>query len=317
MTTNSTMTIRNRWDHLLARFGYRRSQHRVEPGLYRLGEPGIDSPVLVSANYTLSFDALRSSLKGIDAFILVLDTDGVNVWCAAGKGTFGTDEIVRRVEESPLDEIVTHRTLILPQLGGPGVSAYEVKQRSGFRVEFGPVRASDLPEYLQTGRTSGEMRRVKFGTAARAILIPVEMVYILLPVLAAIVVLRLVGIVEHVYNDALAGILAGLVVVPLLLPWIPTKDFSSKGFFVGMLLAVPIIYRQFTDSSVTWWQILGAATGALLITAAIGAFLSLNFTGSTTYTSRTGVRREIFRYIPVIVWSFGVGLVLRIVFAII
>ena len=107
-----------------------------------------DAPVRVSANYTLSFDALHTSLKGIDAHILVPDTDGVNVWCAAGKGTFGTDEIVRRVEKTGLDEVVAHRILILPQLGAPGVSAHQVTKRTVFRVEFGPVRASDLPEYL-------------------------------------------------------------------------------------------------------------------------------------------------------------------------
>ena len=72
--------------------------YRVEPGLYAVGSPTADSPVLVSANYKMSFDRLRSALPGVDAWILVLDTKGINVWCAAGKGTFGTDELVRRIE---------------------------------------------------------------------------------------------------------------------------------------------------------------------------------------------------------------------------
>ena len=79
--------------------------HRVEPGLYSLGNPTSESPVFVTANYTLSFDALRSALKGIDGYILVLDTQGVNVWCAAGKGTFGTDELVKRIEATRLHEV--------------------------------------------------------------------------------------------------------------------------------------------------------------------------------------------------------------------
>ncbi len=89
-TTDSTITFANRLDHFLARWGVNRGGHRVEPGLYRLGSPGPDSPVFASANYTLSFDALRAALGGVDAYILVLDTKGINVWCAAGKGTFGT-----------------------------------------------------------------------------------------------------------------------------------------------------------------------------------------------------------------------------------
>jgi len=77
-----------------ARWGIRRMQYAIEPGLYAVQAPSADSPVLVSANYKMSFDRLRSQLAGIDAWILALDTRGINVWCAAGKGTFGTDEIV-------------------------------------------------------------------------------------------------------------------------------------------------------------------------------------------------------------------------------
>jgi hypothetical protein len=79
--TTSTMSMGNRWHHALARFGVNRGGHRVEPGLYALGQPTPDSPVFVTANYMLSFDAVRSALVGIDGYILVLDTKGVNVWC--------------------------------------------------------------------------------------------------------------------------------------------------------------------------------------------------------------------------------------------
>jgi hypothetical protein len=94
--TDGNISRAERWDHFLARWGYDRMGHRVEPGLYALDEPGNDSPVLVTGNYTLSFDALRSAMADMDCFILVLDTKGINVWCAAGKGTFGTDELVER-----------------------------------------------------------------------------------------------------------------------------------------------------------------------------------------------------------------------------
>src|SRR5512134_1250218 len=182
--TTSKLTFANIWDHILARWSVRRMEHRVEPGLYLLGNPTPDSPVLVTANYTLSFDALRFSLKDIDGYILVLDTQGVNVWCAAGKGTFGTDELVRRIEATRLHEVVNHRVLILPQLGAPGVAAHEIKKRAGFKVEYGPVRAEDLPEYLKTHKATPEMRRVGFTLKDRFVLIPVEFVAVLLPLLA-------------------------------------------------------------------------------------------------------------------------------------
>jgi hypothetical protein len=190
--TTSAITWANRWDHFLARWGYRRNGHKVEPGLYTLGGSTPDSPVFVTANYTLSFDALRSALAGIDGYILTLNTYGINVWCAAGKGTFGTDELVRRIEATRLHDVVNHRVLILPQLGAPGIAAHEVKKRSGFKVEYGPVRAADLPEYLKTYQATPEMRRVRFPLWDRMVLVPVDLVGVFVPMLIAAVALFLI-----------------------------------------------------------------------------------------------------------------------------
>jgi hypothetical protein len=309
----STITRANRWDHLLARCGVNRSGHRVEPGLYALGTPGSGSPVFVTANYTLSFDALRSALNGIEGFVLVLDTQGINVWCAAGKGTFGTDELVRRVEETGLREVVQHRRLILPQLGAPGVAAHEVKRRCGFAVEYGPVRAADLPEYLKAHRATPEMRRVRFSVRDRLILVPVELVHGLLPIALAAAILYLLGGWLSA-AAAVAAILAGVVLFPILLPWLPTRDFSGKGFFLGGLVALPFAAAALLGHpGAPWWRQALAALSYLLGMPPVTAFLALNFTGSTTFTSRTGVRREIFTYVPVMAGLFGAGVVLTVV----
>jgi CO dehydrogenase/acetyl-CoA synthase gamma subunit (corrinoid Fe-S protein) len=116
-----------------------RNNYTVNPGLYAVGAPDKSSDVLVSANYKLSFDALRKALKGLNVWVLVLDTKGINVWCAAGKGTFGTAELVRLISAAKLDSLVDHRKIIVPQLGAPGISAHEVKKASGFKVCYGPV----------------------------------------------------------------------------------------------------------------------------------------------------------------------------------
>ena len=313
----STITLANRWDHFLARWGVDRSGHRVEPGLYALGNPTSDSPVLVTANYTLSFDALRSALGGIDGYIMVLDTQGINVWCAAGKGTFGTDELVHRVEATALRDVVGHRRLILPQLGAPGVAAHEVKKRSGFRVEYGPVWAADLPEYLKTHRATPEMRRVHFGLRDRLVLIPVELVHVLLPTLiAAVVVFFISGLWASL--AVVAAVLAGTVLFPILLPWLPTRDFSSKGFILGGLVALPFALAAFlSNPDAAWWRRIGAALTLLLPLPSLTAYLSLNFTGSTTFTSRSGVRREMFTYIPIMAWMAGIGILLTIVLSLI
>jgi len=315
-TTTSHLTLANHWDHFLARVGYRRGHHLVEPGLYALGSPTPDSPVLVTANYTLSFDALRSSLHGVDAYILVLDTDGVNVWCAAGKGSFGTDELVHRIEVTRLHDVVSHRVLILPQLGAPGVAAHQVKKRSKFKVEYGPVRAADLLAYLETRKATPEMRRVRFTLRDRLVLIPIELVNMVLPL---VIVALLLWYWSGGWGSLgwFAAIVAGVVLFPILLPWLPTSNFSTKGFILGGLVALPFAGRALLaqPEMALWIRLVGLLAALLL--PPVTAFIALNFTGASTFTSRTGVRREIFAYFPVMVWMFGIGLVSTIALGII
>ena len=305
-TTDSTITLTNRLDHFLARWSWKREAHRVEPGLYRLGNPTAESPVFASANYTLSFDALRSALAGTDAWILVLDTKGINVWCAAGKGTFGTDELVRRIESTGLAGIVSHRKVIVPQLGAPGITWPEVIRRTKFLVEYGPIRARDLPEYLKAHTATPAMRRVEFPFIDRLVLTPVEIMHAILPtaVLAAILWF-LVGSVAAL--AILAAVIAGTVLFPALLPFIPTHDFSSKGLILGVIIAIPFAYSFGTAAGVPAWANVAGAFTAVLIMPAITAYLALNFTGSTPFTSRTGVKKEIFRYVPVMAAMAALG----------
>jgi hypothetical protein len=160
-----------------ARWGIGRMDYTVEPGLYAVGKPDSESPVFVSANYKLTFDTLRKNLSGLDCWLLILDTKGINVWCAAGKGTFGTDELISRIETSELSKYVTHKKLVLPQLGATGVSAHEVKQKSGYDINYGPVRAEDIKAYIEAGyKAAKEMRTVKFDLWDRLVLIPMELI---------------------------------------------------------------------------------------------------------------------------------------------
>jgi hypothetical protein len=284
----------------------------VEPGLYRLGNPSPDSPVLASANYTLSFDILRSALSGIDAWILVLDTRGINVWCAAGKGTFGTGELVRSIGCSGLADVVLHRKIIVPQLGAPGISWPEVMRKTQFLVEYGPVRADDLPEYLKTHLASPEMRRVEFPLKDRLILTPVEFVHSLLPmIIAAAGLWILAGPVAAL--AAVTAVVAGTVLFPALLPFIPTRDFTTKGLILGAVIAIPFAVSFGTSPGLPAWANAAGAATALLVIPAVVAYFALNFTGCTTYTSRTGVKREIFRYIPSLTLMAGAGIVMGII----
>lgn len=302
-TRLGTADIVGRWR---VRLGFRRSDYRVSPGLYAVGVPASGSPVLVTANYKLSFDALRSCLSGVDAWLLVLDTKGVNVWCAAGKGTFGTDELVHRIETVGLAMVVSHQTIVLPQLGAPGVAAHEVRARGGFRVVYGPVRAADIPAFLAAGmKAAPEMRRVTFTMQERLAVTGVEIVRALRVVvpllgLAALVVVALgwMGVVSPSWGWAAvvapvaAALAAGLVVVPALLPWIPGRAFASKGAVVGAIAAGLTVFLVCDRLSTAM------AAAVFLAATVLTSYLAMSFTGSTTFTSPSGVEKEMRRAIP-------------------
>ncbi len=322
---SAALTGRDRLGTLKARLGVNRSNYRVEPGLYALGCPDETSPVLASANYKMSFDCLRGSLSFRDAWILVLDTKGINVWCAAGKGTFGTNELVYRIAASGLKKVVAHRRIILPQLAAPGVAAHTVKLLSGFRVHYGPVRAADLPAYLDAGLSAGrEMRKVSFGLWDRAVLIPVELAgaakYFFLASLAALllaVLLGPAGLAANLFHDGLfavaalgSGLLAGAVLHPLALPWLPGRAFSQKGATAGLIVVLGLLYARGVDLSLLPGKL--EALAWFLIVPAVAAFLAMNFTGCSTYTSPAGVKKEMRLALPLEISAAALGSVLWI-----
>jgi hypothetical protein len=319
----TTLGIRDRLGTLRVRSGVGRANYRVPPGLYAVGSPTGDSAVLLSANYKLSFDRLRSALRGRDAWILVLDTRGINVWCAAGKGTFGTAEVVRQIRSSGLARVVSHRKLVLPQLGAPGVAAHEVRKATGFHVVYGPVRAEDLPAFLDARmKAEPEMRRVRFGLRDRLVLVPVELVTgarYALPVAATLLLLG--GLSSRGYSAtsiattgllsaslALASFLTAQLLGPALLPWLPGRAFSLKGAALGIALVGGLAAYGLPGPGVfaSWLHL--AAWAALA--PAIASFVVMNFTGASTYTSLSGVLREMRLAVPAQLTAGGVGLVL-------
>jgi hypothetical protein len=310
----TSLTFRDMVGSWKARWGINRMNYQIPPGLYGVGHPDHSSPVLVTANYKMSLDRLRKELTGLNAWILVLDTRGINVWCAAGKGTFGTDELVRRVAATGLAEVVSHRILILPQLGAPGVAAHEVRKQTGFKAVYGPVRARDVKDFLKAGmKATTEMRTVDFGFMERLVLTPVEVVNTWKPVViiaAALVLAHVTGLLTVTLSGIIpfAGALfVGAILAPALLPWIPGRPFSWKGWLMGLVWTVLVLaFRaSFFQPYGTW-----DALALLFVLPAISAFLTMNFTGASTYTSLSGVRREMRFAVPgtIVFAAAGVGL---------
>jgi hypothetical protein len=293
--------------HIAVRWGINRNNYKIAPGLYCVGTPDQNAPVLVTANYKLTFDVLRQQLDSINSWILVLDTRGINVWCAAGKELFSTREVVKRAKQTGLTNLVEHRRLILPQLAATGVSAHQVKKDSGFKITWGPIRAEDIRPFLQNDfKADNSMRRVTFPISERAALVPMELSHLMKPSLLVLLGIFIAsGIGSSIFSLTaawprglmataayIAGIMAGALLAPLLLPWIPGRPFALKGAITGFISGIVVVLIFYTTLS--FWETLAL----LLCTTAISSYLSMNFTGSTPFTSPSGVEKEMRKAIP-------------------
>lgn len=322
------LQLRDMVGTITVRLGINRNNYRIPAGLYAVGSPDHNAPVLVTANYKLTFDSLRKELASQNAWILVLDTKGVNVWCAAGKGTFGTAELNNRINLVQLQKVVSHRRIILPQLGAPGVAAHEVLKNTGFKVLYGPVYAADIVRYLQNNQTATpDMRRIHFNLRDRLAVVPVE----LNPLLKLIPVMFVLLVIFNAITPAGGGIRAaflpslyqlmpfagatilGTLGIAALLPYIPFRSFAAKGLLLGVLWSAVVI--QYRELFLLPDNPLMTAAGILFILS-LTSFFSLNFTGSTTYTSLSGVQKETLITVPLVALASLSGLVLSIIYKI-
>jgi hypothetical protein len=303
----------------LVRCSIGRYSYTVSPGLYAIGKPDKNSEVLVTANFKLTFDHLRKELSGISAWILVLDTKGINVWCAAGKGTFSTAELVRQIKSVSLTQVVDHRHVIVPQLGATGVSAREVKNLSGFRVIFGPVRAKDIPTFLKMNKKADkDMRMVTFSLYERFVLTPVELQSAWKPAfIIALVLFVISGLGPGFFSFSgainrglpaiyamITGIFSGGLITPVLLPYIPSRTFALKGIITGSICAILFLLLACPSG-----MAVSGLMALFLFSVAISSYMAMNFTGCTPFTSPSGVEKEMKRFIPVqlagLVLAFG------------
>ncbi|MFV1958336.1 MAG: hypothetical protein ACC662_02870, partial [Planctomycetota bacterium] len=209
------------------------------PGLRAVGRPDRSSPVLVTCNFDLTVRKVTRTLErdGVDAWLLVAPTRGINVWCAAGGGHFTTDTVVSILETSGIAERVDHRRLVLPQLAGTGVDVWSLAERTGWKPRFGPLRIEDLAGYLRRGRrlTEPAERKVSFGLRDRLVmgtnLAFSSLVFFIVPLLVASIWLG------GFWWKSILLIFALAVLDSVLVFRLPGMPGVQKGFALGVLAA--------------------------------------------------------------------------------
>ncbi|NOZ01871.1 MAG: 4Fe-4S dicluster domain-containing protein [Deltaproteobacteria bacterium] len=208
--------------------------HRAPTGLFPLGRPDADSPVLVTANFTLTIKRVRKALAGRSVWLLVTNSEGINVWCAAAGGILTENRVIDAIKVSRLSEKVRRHEVILPPLSAPGVDRKAVRRETGFRCRFGPVYARDIPAYLDAGKKKTEaMRRFDFGWRHRLdMFVPMN-----LPIYLA------VAVVLYLAEPALlpgftALFWTAVAFLYVFMDWIPGRTGWGQAMLSGLVFAI-------------------------------------------------------------------------------
>ena len=137
-------------------------------GLIKIGNPGKDAPVLVTCNYHLTVLKVKRALKCQNVYLLVANSHGINVWCAAAGAHFTHHDVISALKLSNIQSFVDHRVVILPQLAACGIDAKVIEQKTGWKVKWGPVDIQDFSAYLKNGqKKTADMNVIRFPICDR------------------------------------------------------------------------------------------------------------------------------------------------------
>lgn len=208
---------------------------KVEPGLYRVGDPDRKSPVLVTGNFDLTVRRLVRELDGqVDCWLLVADSSGINVWCAAGGGYFTADKVIAAVRASGVEDVVDHHALILPQLCANGVDGWRIRKELRWGVHWGPARAEDVPAYLEAGRQKSDaMRWVRFPLKDR-----LEMLLVTLGFYGLLILVPVALFWRTMFWPVSLSMIALSLFYAVTLPWLPGRDGLAKSVPLAVVALV-------------------------------------------------------------------------------
>lgn len=249
---------------------------RVPTGLFPIGNPDARAPVVLTGNYALTVRRVRRALRCRNVWLLITDSGGINVWCAASGGHLTHHDVISTLRTSGVDDAVDHRTVVLPQLAATGVERSKVTDATGWDVVWGPAAADDLPAFLDRGlHTAPSERAVRFPISDRlqmAAMWAIPMSLILGAILwpAAGARLAVTGVVMTL---TMAAVL--FLAMPFLWVTGPRRlltytALAALGFGAGFGLTT--LSRAVTSGETIWIAV---------VSIVIAAVLSTDLTGST------------------------------------
>ena len=273
----------------------------VEPGLYFTGNNyDINTPLLTTGNNLLTVFMVWRAIRNRNLRILIVDTEGINVWCASGKGQFSAERIMEQIDRYP-DHIISEdtATLILPKLSLSGVSLAKLR-KYGIKAKIGPVYASELPAYLDEIPFKNRNKDVfRFSLKDRLFtLLPtlLQMIKYALFISAGLFIWH-VFFKTKIYWQVLPVMILITIIYIIFFYILPTKKFTVKGLFLFILMASGFsayyfIFNRGKMDFLTYLFLILFSGGANLLFA-------LSYTGDSGVSNYSLVRREVAVFLPV------------------
>jgi acetyl-CoA decarbonylase/synthase complex subunit gamma len=123
----------------------------ISPGIYEIGTPGPDSPVLVTTNFALTYFIVSGEIEGskVSSWLLIQDTEGLSVMTAWAAGKFSGDTVAHFVKKCGINDKAKTRTIIIPGYAA-GISGDLEEELPDWKVLIGPREASHIPAFLKS-----------------------------------------------------------------------------------------------------------------------------------------------------------------------
>jgi NAD-dependent dihydropyrimidine dehydrogenase PreA subunit len=261
----------------------------VEPDVIKVGNPTTESLVFLTCNFNITVKRVLKALKGLNCYLLIAPSKGINVWCGACGDDFHTDSILSIIKTSRINELVSHRTLILPQLSAPGIDPVTIKKKTGWNVKFGPVYAKDIPEYIKNNcQKTEEQRKIRFPLSKRAEMANLYffMLFLFFTGIYWIVSIFLKFIDLILYVNSTIIIIVIIYGSLIILPSISTKTGKIKVLIYELIIIstmiILFIFQIYNIFFLVW---------SIILSSLIALIVAEDFNGLTpTYKSELGER---------------------------